>query len=80
MSPAKVAVLWPACVTKGQTQGLPAPAAWTLQEEGGSWEQDPLVLDERYVAVRVKGRGAVVLSACSHAGAPKGWRTVHQTR
>ena len=44
----------------------------TMQEEGGSWERDPLVLDERFVAVRVKGRGAVVLSACSHAGAAEG--------
>lgn len=58
-------------------QGLHQMAAScspALQEEGGTWERDPLVLDERYVAVRVKGRGAVVLSACSHAGAPGGWR------
>jgi 7,8-dihydropterin-6-yl-methyl-4-(beta-D-ribofuranosyl)aminobenzene 5'-phosphate synthase len=29
---------------------------------------DPLILDERFVAVRVRGRGTTVLSACSHAG------------
>ncbi|MDH3603439.1 MAG: MBL fold metallo-hydrolase [Candidatus Tectomicrobia bacterium] len=29
---------------------------------------DPLIMDERYVAARVQGRGVSVLSACSHAG------------
>lgn len=29
---------------------------------------DPLILDERFLAARVKGRGTTVLSACSHAG------------
>ncbi len=43
-------------------------AAAPAQEEGGPWELDPLLLDERYVAVRVRGRGAIVFSACSHAG------------
>ena len=38
------------------------------QQEGGAWERDPLVADERFLAVRVKGRGPVVCSACSHAG------------
>src|SRR5262245_61171342 len=33
-----------------------------------SWEPDPLLLDERYVAVRVQGKGLIVFSACSHAG------------
>jgi 7,8-dihydropterin-6-yl-methyl-4-(beta-D-ribofuranosyl)aminobenzene 5'-phosphate synthase len=35
---------------------------------GGEWEPDPLVLDERFLAVHVRGRGVVVFSACSHAG------------
>ena len=35
---------------------------------GGRLEADPLILDERYVAARVRGRGISVLSACSHAG------------
>ena len=34
-------------------------------EEGRA---DPLIMDERFVAVHVKGRGVTVLSACSHAG------------
>jgi len=29
---------------------------------------DPLILDERFLATHVKGRGVTVLSACSHAG------------
>lgn len=33
-----------------------------------TFEPDPLILDERYVAATVAGRGVTVLSACSHAG------------
>jgi 7,8-dihydropterin-6-yl-methyl-4-(beta-D-ribofuranosyl)aminobenzene 5'-phosphate synthase len=33
-----------------------------------SWEPDPLILDERFVSVNVKGKGQFVFSACSHAG------------
>ena len=29
---------------------------------------DPLILDERYLAAEVAGRGVTILSACSHAG------------
>ena len=35
---------------------------------GGKGEADPLILDERFVAANVRGRGITVLSACSHAG------------
>jgi len=35
---------------------------------GGRAEPDPLILDERFVAAVVRGRGITVLSACSHAG------------
>jgi 7,8-dihydropterin-6-yl-methyl-4-(beta-D-ribofuranosyl)aminobenzene 5'-phosphate synthase len=34
----------------------------------GKGAPDPLLLDERYVAAEVAGRGVTVLSACSHAG------------
>lgn len=34
----------------------------------GEWEPDPLVMDERFLAVHVRGRGIVVFSSCSHAG------------
>lgn len=33
-----------------------------------TFEPDPLILDERYLAATVTGRGVTVLSACSHAG------------
>ena len=36
--------------------------------DGGGWEDDPWLLDERYLAVKVKGKGVVVFSMCSHAG------------
>ena len=35
---------------------------------GKEWAEDPLLMDERYVAVHVTGGGIVVFSACSHAG------------
>ena len=35
---------------------------------GDKGEEDPLILDERFVAAQVRGRGVTVLSACSHAG------------
>ncbi len=36
--------------------------------DGSAWEPDPWIMDERYVAAHVKGKGAVVFTACSHAG------------
>jgi 7,8-dihydropterin-6-yl-methyl-4-(beta-D-ribofuranosyl)aminobenzene 5'-phosphate synthase len=35
---------------------------------GDAAAPDPLIMDERFVAARVHGRGVTVLSACSHAG------------
>lgn len=35
---------------------------------GANVTPDPLIMDERYLAARVRGRGLSVLSACSHAG------------
>src|SRR5262249_18919431 len=35
---------------------------------GDVGEPDPLIMDERFVAACVRGRGVTVLSACSHAG------------
>ena len=36
--------------------------------DGASWEPDPLIMDERFVSVHVRGKGQFVFSACSHAG------------
>ncbi|MGH1488278.1 MAG: MBL fold metallo-hydrolase [Acidimicrobiales bacterium] len=40
----------------------------TRSEVNGPFEDDPLILDERYLAAQVTNRGVTVLSACSHAG------------
>ncbi len=37
-------------------------------EDGQSWEDDPLIMDERFLAVYVRDKGIVVFTACSHAG------------
>ena len=34
----------------------------------GAWKSDPWIMDERAVAIRIKGKGLVVLSGCAHAG------------
>lgn len=47
-------------------KGLPGQHRRT--EDGTDWEPDPLLLDERFVAVHVRGKGLVVFTACSHAG------------
>jgi 7,8-dihydropterin-6-yl-methyl-4-(beta-D-ribofuranosyl)aminobenzene 5'-phosphate synthase len=36
--------------------------------DGKGWELDELIMDERFVAVHVTGKGVVVFTACSHAG------------
>ncbi len=46
--------------------GLPGQVA--RDGEGSPWESDELLMDERYCAVHVAGKGLVVFSACSHAG------------
>jgi 7,8-dihydropterin-6-yl-methyl-4-(beta-D-ribofuranosyl)aminobenzene 5'-phosphate synthase len=47
-------------------RGLPGQVRKT--EDGSGWEPDELLMDERWLAVNVAGKGLVVLSACSHAG------------
>ena len=44
------------------------PGHMRRSEDGESWEPDPLVMDERFVSVHVKGKGQFVFTACSHAG------------
>ena len=46
--------------------GLPGQHRRTA--DGKDWELDELLMDERYIAVNVAGKGLVVLTACSHAG------------
>ena len=47
-------------------RGLPGQVRRTAPD--APWEGDELLMDERWIAVNVKGKGLVVLSACSHAG------------
>lgn len=44
------------------------PGHLRRSEDGSSWEPDPLIMDERFVAIRVRDKGIVVFTACSHAG------------
>ncbi len=50
-------------VTEYET-GLPGH----LSFRGDEASPDPLIMDERFLAGHVRGRGVTVLSACSHAG------------
>lgn len=36
--------------------------------DGITWEPDPLIMDERFLAVHVRDKGIIVFTACSHAG------------
>jgi 7,8-dihydropterin-6-yl-methyl-4-(beta-D-ribofuranosyl)aminobenzene 5'-phosphate synthase len=47
-------------------RGLPGQVRKTA--DGKGWEPDELLLDERWLAANVAGKGLVVFSACSHAG------------
>lgn len=44
------------------------PGQVRLAADGKTWEPDELLMDERFLAVNVAGKGLVVLSSCSHAG------------
>lgn len=50
----------------GFERGYPGQVRQTA--DGKGWEPDELLMDERFVALNVRGKGLVVLSACSHAG------------
>lgn len=50
----------------GYERGYPGQVR--LADDGKTWEPDELLLDERFLAVNVAGKGLVVFSACSHAG------------
>ena len=50
--------------TTGYEPGFPPQQAWL----GGSWQADPLVLDDQALIINVKGKGLVVITGCGHAG------------
>jgi 7,8-dihydropterin-6-yl-methyl-4-(beta-D-ribofuranosyl)aminobenzene 5'-phosphate synthase len=45
--------------------GLPAHYQ---KNADGNWMRDPLLVDERFLMVKVEGKGLIVFTACSHAG------------
>jgi 7,8-dihydropterin-6-yl-methyl-4-(beta-D-ribofuranosyl)aminobenzene 5'-phosphate synthase len=47
-------------------KGLQRGIRFNKQTE--KWEDDTLILDERFVACRLKDKGLVVFTGCSHAG------------
>jgi len=47
-------------------RGMPAPHEALVD---GSWQHDPLVLDDQALVVHVRDKGLVVLTGCGHAGA-----------
>jgi 7,8-dihydropterin-6-yl-methyl-4-(beta-D-ribofuranosyl)aminobenzene 5'-phosphate synthase len=51
--------------TSGFERGYPGQMRRTAS---GAWEPDELLMDERWLAVNIAGKGLVVFSACSHAG------------
>jgi 7,8-dihydropterin-6-yl-methyl-4-(beta-D-ribofuranosyl)aminobenzene 5'-phosphate synthase len=50
--------------TTGYEPGFPPQQAWI----GGSWQPDPLVLDDQALIINVAGKGLVVVTGCGHAG------------
>ncbi|KAG0247647.1 hypothetical protein BG011_001120 [Mortierella polycephala] len=46
--------------------GIPNHVRWS--EKNKSWGSEPHIMDERYLVARVKSKGIVVLTGCSHAG------------
>jgi 7,8-dihydropterin-6-yl-methyl-4-(beta-D-ribofuranosyl)aminobenzene 5'-phosphate synthase len=46
-------------------QGFPIHYA----RSGGSWDPDPMIWDDQNLIVNVTGKGLVIVSGCSHAGA-----------
>ena len=44
------------------------PGQYRRKSDEAAWEPDPLLIDERYVAVWAKDKGVIIFTACSHAG------------
>ncbi|KAL6307863.1 beta-lactamase-like protein [Sparassis latifolia] len=52
----------------GISGGLRWVGSEGVQGKGGEWIKDEEIMDERYAAIDVAGKGLVIFSACSHAG------------
>ncbi|KAF2256465.1 hypothetical protein BU26DRAFT_545785 [Trematosphaeria pertusa] len=47
-------------------QGI--PGGIRLDKADGEWQPDPLIMEERFTMVNLKGKGLVLFTGCSHAG------------
>jgi 7,8-dihydropterin-6-yl-methyl-4-(beta-D-ribofuranosyl)aminobenzene 5'-phosphate synthase len=58
------------CVTGEIPRKTSFETGYTLHKTlvDGAWKSDPLIMDERAVAINIKGKGLVVVSGCAHAG------------
>lgn len=56
------------CAAHGLSCLITARRDATSTEDGEGWEPDPLIMDERFVAVNLASKGLIVFTACSHAG------------
>src|SRR5579863_321828 len=50
--------------TTGYEPGFPPQQAWLE----GSWQPDPLVLDDQALIINIRDRGLMVITGCGHAG------------
>lgn len=48
--------------------GLPGGVRWLNVQGEDKWVKEEEIMDERYAAIDVAGKGLVIFSACSHAG------------
>jgi 7,8-dihydropterin-6-yl-methyl-4-(beta-D-ribofuranosyl)aminobenzene 5'-phosphate synthase len=70
--PGQTLLLDSTTLVSGQVQRLTAfeqgfPIHHALSDEG--WEPDPMIWDDQNLIVNVQGKGLVIISGCSHAGA-----------
>ncbi|KIJ07141.1 hypothetical protein PAXINDRAFT_140191 [Paxillus involutus ATCC 200175] len=49
-------------------RGLLGGMRFVEEDDKGQWEPEPHIMDERYAAIDVFGKGLIIFSACSHAG------------
>jgi 7,8-dihydropterin-6-yl-methyl-4-(beta-D-ribofuranosyl)aminobenzene 5'-phosphate synthase len=52
----------------GRTSSFEAGFPIHQAYRAGSWEPDPLILDDQAMVVHVSGKGLVILTGCGHAG------------
>lgn len=55
-------------IPRGTPYELGVPRGMRFDLSTGSWIEDRLILDERFVMCRLKGMGLVLVTGCSHAG------------